>query len=138
MTHIPQHQHCPKCIIDDGRLAAAARFFARRMSDSQTRDEALHLADVADAVRAATAWAFERETVTEEQADELHAMSELSCHRAALLRKLARGQELLPAKVHQLLAKWADELADHSTGLLGGEYKGAWTVDGTTGISRKS
>lgn len=135
MTHIAGHTHCPKCIIDDGRLAAAARLFSRKTKDENARAEAMHLADVAEAVRRATEAAFVLELVDEATGDELHAMSELSCHRAAALRAWARegGHDPRPS----LIAKWADELAEHTTRLLGGEYEGAWTVDGTSGIRKR-
>lgn len=138
-----QHnQHCPKCIIDDGILAAAARLFAAGCDDPDTTSEALHLADTADAVKAATECALKSGAVTEDQADELHAMSELSCHRAAELRAWARGEtSMIPNRGdtdrHVVLQLWAEELRLHTTRLIGGEYTGAWIVDGVTGIRKR-
>lgn len=54
-----------------------------------------------------------------EQIDEAHALSELWCHRAVLLRK------------------WAEDDRLHATGMLGGEYSGAFAIDGVDGIHIK-
>lgn len=141
MTHVPNHpdpnQHCPKCVIDDGRLAAAARLFSRRTKDEEASAEALHLADVAEAVGRATECAFRLNLIDEKTGDELHAMSELSCHRAAMLRGWARGISMAGGWSPAILAKWADELATHTTALLGGEYHGAFEVVGTEGIRKR-
>lgn len=140
--HGPHNQHCPKCIIDDGILAAAARLFAATCDDRDTTAEAMHLAFTAEAVKAATECALKSGAVTEEQADELHAMSELSCHRAAELRAWARGEECAileggETDRHIVLQIWAEELRLHTTGLIGGEYDGAWEVIGVNGIRKK-
>lgn len=51
--------------------------------------------------------------------DEAHALSELWCHRAALLRK------------------WAEDDRLYATHMLSGEYTGAFIIDGVNGIVPK-
>lgn len=51
--------------------------------------------------------------------DRAHALSELWCHRAALLRQ------------------WAEEDRLIATEMIGGEYSGAYVIDGVSGIKPK-
>lgn len=58
--------------------------------------------------------------VDAEKREKLHAYAELDCHRA------------------KLILKWAEEI--HQRGvdeLTGGEYAGAWEVDGVSGIRKR-
>lgn len=51
--------------------------------------------------------------------DEAHALSELWCHRAALIRQ------------------WAEEDRLYATNMIGGEYSGAFRINGVRGIEPK-
>lgn len=96
---------------------------------------ARYLAHIASSSGEALIYAIDRAVLKPEEIDEAHAMSELSCHRAAFLRD---SDDFRNGAMAGMLMKWAEELRLHTTGLVGGEYKGAWVVDGVRGISKKS
>lgn len=133
-------ERCPPCkiILDDpGALAASARYFALIASENDEAPvelvaAAAYLADIATIVGEVLIRAIDKGVLNAADIDEAHAMSELSCHRAAAL--LAMGDEVMePSKIMQ----WAEELRLHTTMLVGGEYSGAWEVDGVNGIRKK-
>lgn len=142
---MPDPNECVPCkIIIDGRvLAGAARYFGLQTASAAVAAASRLLADTADAATEALMFAVRSNSLSPEALDEAHAMSELSCHRAAYLRssgavpmpvtRQASGERDWIARLNA----WAEELRLHTTKLIGGEYKGAWTVDGVTGIKRK-
>lgn len=93
---------CPPCkvILDGGVVRTAAESYAGTVAS----------------ISASFGHAIAIGTFDAAQIDEAHALSELWCHRAALLRK------------------WAEEDRLHATGMIGGEYAGAWMIDGVEGI----
>jgi hypothetical protein len=127
---------CPACkiILDGGRFAAAARSVAGRPNiPSVVRTAATYLADVVTANTDAIVFGIRSGALTPEQIDEAHAWSELQCHRAAALEA---GE--FPSNHSSGLYAWAHEDRQHATALAGGEYSGAWEVDGTSGIRKKT
>jgi len=132
---------CPPCkiIIDGGRLAAAAIWFASGVSDpdapSFLGDAARYLAAVIKADAEATAMGV-RSGRIRAGADEAHAWSELNCHRAAMIEDTILNQDY-DKLTAELLYRWATEDRLMATKLAGGEYSGAWIVNGVEGISPK-
>lgn len=136
---------CPACkiILDGGRLAAAARGLARKYSNAPDAwhivATAEYLADVVSASMRAVMHGIKSGQITGDQIDEAHAWSELQCHRAAAIESAPEPDEggesaLTPA----LLIEWAHEDRLHATKLFGGEYHGAWEIDGVKGITKKT
>jgi hypothetical protein len=129
---------CPACkiIIDHpGALAAAARLLAR--TNMEFENAALYLADIATA--SADAITRLRGSLSAAEMDEAHAFSELGCHRAAVIRAetglFPNDSQAQSNLSEETLLQWAEELRLHTTKLVGGEYEGAWTVDGVNGIT---
>jgi hypothetical protein len=140
---------CPACkiIIDGGVLAASARLYGRAYTESRAdfREDmrgivgaAEYLAAIAEASTEALMQGIRTGKLTSDQIDEAHAMSELSCHRAAWLRERAEASASTDFghDAVRRLREWAEELRLHTTKLIGGEYRGAWTVDGVDAIRR--
>jgi hypothetical protein len=128
---------CPACkiILDGGRFAAAARSVAGRTNiQSEVVVEATYLADIVLTTTNAVMHGIRSGALTPEQIDEAHAWSELQCHRAA---QLEASRPLETFDNGRLLRRWATEDRLHATALAGGEYSGAWEVDGTSGIRKK-
>jgi len=102
---------------------------------------ARYLAHIAAWGAAAILYGITTDAIGEEQQDEAHAWSELNCHRAAEIRALANSiaqeQALARDTWRSRLLTWAEEDRLFSTRLIGGEYSGAWIVDGVQGIRRK-
>lgn len=96
---------CPPCkiILDGGVLIAALDVYGTTTGSA----------------RAAFLCAIDNGTFDGASIDQAHALSELWCHRAALLRQ------------------WAEEDRLMATAMIGGEYRGAWSVDGVNGITPK-
>ena len=95
---------CQKIIIDTGgRLARVARFYS----------------EAADAFNNAFQRAIDNGRDFGDESDELHALSELDCHRA------------------KQMVEWAEELHERTVRLAGGEYRGGFEVDGIAGIRKK-
>lgn len=141
----PRDNECPPCkIIIDGRaIGAAALLFAARYVALSGMPSliaaAQYLASIADGATAALVYGIKAGALTAETIDEAHAMSELSCHRGAWLRNAATMPQMTSeeqARTATLLGAWAEELRLHTTRLIGGEYRGAWKVDGIKGISK--
>lgn len=97
---------CPPCkiILDGGVIGAASSLYA----------------NTAEIIGNAFAHAIEIGSFDAADVDHAHALSELWCHRAALLRQ------------------WAEEDRLIATEMLGGEYHGGWTIDGVKGIEPTS
>lgn len=94
--------NCPKCIIDTGgALPSAALALAEQSKANNAADE--------------RAW----ETLNEDQRDHLRALSELDCHRAAVIRT------------------WTEQSRLDRTKIYGGEYRGGYVVDGVEGVKKK-
>lgn len=140
---MPDNGCVPCKIIIDGRvLSAAARYFGLQTASAAIAASARLLADTADAATEALMYAIRSGTLSPEALDEAHAMSELSCHRAAYLRSSA-GVPMPPHRPSTSegawigrFTGWAEELRLHTTKLVGGEYAGAWVIDDVTGIRR--
>jgi hypothetical protein len=137
---------CPPCkIIIDGRvLAGSARLFAAQIAAMSGLPKLIaaseYLAAIVDGATEALIHGTRAGLLEPAELDEAHAMSELSCHRAAWLRDAAIQPRMTPTeqdRAAKLLVSWAEELRLHSTKLIGGEYHGAWDVNGIVGISRK-
>ncbi len=127
---------CPACkvVIDGGRFAAAARSVAGRANiPSAVRTAATYLAEIVTANTMGIMEGIRSGALTPEQIDQAHAWSELQCHRAAALEA---GE--FPSNHSAGLYGWANEDRQHATALAGGEYSGAWEVDGTSGIRKKT
>jgi len=136
---------CPPCkiILDGGRYAAAATLFAawiEALSGLPTlAASARYLSTIAAGVTDALSFGIRADRLTTEEIDEAHAMSELSCHRAAWLEHAVTEPRMTPeeqARTAKMIMSWAEELRLNTTRLIGGEYHGAWTVDGIKGITR--
>lgn len=131
---MPKPVRCPACkiILDGGRLVAAANDLANRVELSDPRyAAATYLGEVVRASTDAISSGIEVGTLDPEQIEEAHAWSELQCHRAAFIED--HNQIITP----DLLYGWANEDRLRATAMFGGEYDGAWIVDGVKGISRK-
>lgn len=136
-----------KIIIDHpGALAGSARLLAAKKK--HLAPEANYLATIAEwsakSLLHGFVHGFEGDhEFTPALRDEAHAFAELGCRRAALLRNSAgyppegSAPEFFEPN-GQLLVQWAEELRLHTTKLIGGEYQGAWEIDGVTGIRLKS
>jgi hypothetical protein len=144
---------CPGCkVIIDGRVLAAAALTYAEAKEAAGGPHSANLARLArllartaDGVTDALEFALRSGAIKpgSPELDEAHAMSELSCHRAAMLRENAAflgAPDTSPEDRMKLfmLRDWAEELRLHATKLFGGEYCGAWTVDGIIGITRRS
>lgn len=130
---------CPPCkiILDKPVLGAAAMLLADTTEDKRIAAAARHLAAIAIASASAIIHGVATNALTTQQIDEAHAWSELECHRAAHIRRSVTGHtDDGPILSMPLLMKWAEETRLHTTKLIGGEYRGAWTVLGITGIAR--
>lgn len=131
---------CPPCkiILDNRVLAAAGRFVAALMKESAPVVAAATLiAETADAAAHGFTYALLSESLSAEELDEAHAMSELSCHRAAQMRGWAVGGWASSGTRTERMISWAEELRTHTTKLFGGEYSGAWEVIGVDRIQKK-
>lgn len=142
---MPNDNGCPPCkIILDGRaISGSAVMFAARyaaLSGLPTLVAAAnYLATIAEGATEALVYGIKSGALSAETIDEAHAMSELSCHRAAWLRNAAgmvRMNREEQERTAGLLEAWAEELRIHTTGLIGGEYHGPWKVDGIKGITK--
>lgn len=93
---------CPPCkiILDGGVISASSSLYA-------------HTAEI---ITNAFSHAIEIGTFNAAEIDKAHALSELWCHRAALLRQ------------------WAEQDRLTATEMFGGEYRGGWIVDGVVDI----
>lgn len=142
---MPKPVRCPACkiILDGGRLVASAERIASwlraetilsaEQPDHHKTNRALAASYLAAIVRATTdaiVHGIKSGFLTPEQIDAAHAWSELQCHRAAALES---GEEI----TGDVLDDWAQEERLRATEMFGGEYEGAWIVDGVKGISRK-
>lgn len=96
---LPPPNPCTKCIIDGGGALPAA---------------AAALAITSKALAKADNKAFR--TLTAEQQDQIHALSEVDCRRAAKIRQ------------------WTEEMRLARTEIYGGEYEGTYeiSIDGIT------
>lgn len=138
-------EECPPCkIIIDGRAlqSSAIHFAAFTEAGSglpTLSSAARYLAAIAGGSTEALSFGIKSGALGTETIDEAHAMSELSCHRAAWLRHATTEPRMTKeeqGRTANLLMAWAEELRLHATRLIGGEYRGPWKVDGITGISR--
>lgn len=126
---------CPACkiILDGGRLVAALRMLAE-VTTGVRRAAAIFFAGIVEANTRAIQHGIESGKFNDEQIDEAHAWSELQCHRAAFIEdSFDDPGNIFP----DVLRTWATEDRVRLTKMVGGEYSGAWTVDGTKGISPK-
>lgn len=96
---------CPPCkiILDGGVIGAATSLYS----------------STAEIISNAFTHAIEIGSFDASDIDQAHALSELWCHRAALLRQ------------------WAEEDRLIATDMLGGEYSGGWRINGVKGIEPK-
>lgn len=141
---MPNDNGCPPCkIILDGRaISSSARLFAAIYAGLSGLPSVVaaanYLAEIADGATEALTDGIKSGALSAEAIDEAHAMSELSCHRAAWLRhattmpRMTREEQTRTAA---LLEAWGEELRLHTTKLIGGEYRGPWKVDGIKSIS---
>lgn len=121
------HDGCPKCIIDGGRFAAAARRLAAL--HETLAPAAIYLADIVTADTLAVTSGYS--DIPEYRHEELRAFAELDCHRAAFI-------ETLPEPIDPTtLMEWAHEHRLFVTGLFGGEYEGEYEIDVMDGIKKK-
>lgn len=139
-----------KIILDCGRvLPASARLLADHVGPkSPLYAPARYLAAISEGVADAIAFAVAHPDVTEmrhggsfeEAIERAHAWSELSCHRAKMLRTFvypftAEPDAEAEAKITpSLLMGWAESHRLHGTALFGGEYHGKYRINGTDGI----
>lgn len=138
---------CPACkiIIDGGRLAAAADLLADAYTtDAFARASARYLSGIVRWNTNAITNGIQSGAIAGDLLDEAHAWSELQCHRAAAIeewaqRLLSVNRELLHDRAINgpKLLKWAEEDRLHATKLTGGEYRGAWQIDGVKGITKR-
>lgn len=146
MGHAPGHpqQDCPPCkiIIDGGRYAGSARWLSE-VADADGNwplaRAARYLATVVAANEAAITRAIRERVFDPERIDQAHAWSELQCHRAQAIERFiidSHAPNVLEINFG-LLYMWATEDRLHATNLVGGEYHGAWEVNGTEGITKK-
>lgn len=94
--------NCPKCVIDTGGAlpSAAAGLLLQSMANERADADAWPELDA-------------------DKRDELKALSELDCHRAAMIRKWTEDSRLARTKIY------------------GGEYHGNFEVNGVDGITRR-
>lgn len=134
MPHGGSHG-CPKCIIDCGRLIAAARLVGSAFPNLQAA--ATYLADVVTFdMRGIENGA---DQIPPERYEEVRAWSELDCHRAAELERwIAETDWQAASDGVDTLMRWAREHRLFATGLFGGEYDGPYTIDVINGISKQA
>lgn len=126
-----------KIILDGGGvLPGSANLLADTLGhDNPLYAPARYLAAVVAGSASALRYAIEHDVLTPAQIDQAHAFSELNCHRAAVIRGWAeRGA---PSDAGTKLRLWAEQDRIFTTQIIGGEYEGAWEVDGVTGIRQK-
>lgn len=104
-------QGCPKCVIDGGRLAGAAKALATQAHANAKADDA----------------AMRGGKLTTDQQERLRALSEYDCKLAAFIEERT---------AYIRLARVGTD-GNGEAGLYGGEYEGLFVIDVATGIKRK-